>query len=206
MKKLLLPIALIAFALPAFAEEEREGWDGDRRMAITTSLTPLILGATLGGFGADVGFEYALTQSISMKINVRYISIDPLRFDAVNADDGFRPMASQFRLNLEGRWYPQRNFVQGWFINGNLQYQRLFATSSLTVDDEEMDTLINTFSAFVGFGYKVVFRSSQRPALVMEPLLDVGWKIASDGAIVPPLNQVLGAGGVRFRLLFGASF
>jgi len=209
MKKLLLPLALVVVAFPAFAQEEQEepeGWDGTRRMAVTMSLTPLLLGATMGGFGVDAGFEYALTESFSMKANVRFISIDPLRFDIVYAEDGFRPRASQLRFNLEGRWYPRAQYVQGWFLNGNLQYQRLFATSSLTVDDEELATSINAFSAFVGLGYKAIFRSSHRHAFIMEPLLDVGWRIASDSDLILPLDQMLGMGGVRFRLLFGVAF
>jgi len=207
MKKFLLLLlpAITLLAVPAFAQEENEGWDGNRRMAVTMSLSPLILGAALGGFGIDTGFEYALTQSVSMKANVRFITFDPLRFDIVH-DEGFRPRASQLRFNLEGRWYPQENYVHGLFLNGNLQYQRLFATSSLVVDDEELDTVINTFSAFVGVGYKVVFRSTRRHAFVMEPLLDVGWRIASDSTLVPPLGYVLGTNGVRFRLLFGVAF
>ena len=206
MKKLFLLPAIIMLAAPAFAQEEEAGWDGNRRMAVTVSLTPLIMGAALGGFGIDAGFEHALTQSVSMKANVRYISFDPLSFDTVASGDGFRPRASQLRFNLEGRWYPQENYVRGLFLNGNLQYQRLFATSSLVVDDEELDTLINTFSAFVGVGYKVIFRSTRRHAFVMEPLLDLGWRIASDSALIPPLGHVLGANGVRFRLLFGMAF
>jgi len=206
MKKLFLLTTIVAFAVPAFAGEARERWEGDRRMAVTTSITPLVVGAFSGGFGVDVGFEYAFTRSLSAKVNFRFINLDPFNFDFVDSEDSFRPRASQLRFNLEGRWYPQENFVQGLFLKGNLQFQRLSSSGSLSWDDEEMDTLINTFSAFAGLGYKAVFGSTRRHAFVMEPILDVGWRVVSDWAFVPPLGYILGTAGVRFRLLFGVAF
>ena len=197
---------IVFLAAPAFAQDGGETPEADRRMAVTVSLAPLVVGAMFGGFGMDAGFEYAFAPFASVKANVRFVNIDPLRFNAVDADYGFRPRASQLRYNLEGRWYPQENYVQGFFLNGNLQYQRLFATSSIEVNDEEMDASINTLSGFVGVGYKAVFRSTRRHAFVMEPALDLGWRIFCDGDLVPPLGQLLGTGGVRFRVLFGAAF
>ena len=188
MKKLLLLPAIIVFVVPAFAQEENERWDGNRRMAVTINLGPLFLGAITGGFGISAGFEYAPIEFASARLNVHYIGFNYP--DSSGSD-------SIFRLNLDGRWYPQGNAVRNWFLNGGLQFQRL----SESFMDSEAETT-NALSFVAGVGYKVVFRSSQRAAFVMEPALGFVWLIASNATRSPYLDDALfnfisGVHGVR---------
>ena len=216
MKKMLLLVLVIMFAVPALAQEEREGWEGNRRMAVGMRLSPLITGSLLGGFGVDAGFEFAPLQSFSVRANARYVGFRPFIFDFVDYADEDSGSAtarlSMLRFNLEGRWYPGGNHVEGWFLSGALQFQRLAASGSIFVDETELSDGIglNTLSAFAGLGYKIVFRSSQRAAFFIEPLIDVGWRITSeiprDVLSVPFVGWMMGTNGLRFSLILGAAF
>ena len=215
MKKIFLLMAIIvSLVAPAFAEGERERWDGNRQMAVGVRISPFLVGSLLGGFGLDAGFEFAPLRAASVRANVRYIGFTPFIFEFVDYEDSGSASArlSMLRFNLEGRWYPGRNYLQGWFLSGALQFQRLAASGSIFVNDEELAGGIgmNTLSAFAGLGYKIVFRSSQRAAFMMEPILDLGWRIASDIPreilSIPFTGWMMGTNGLRFSLLFGAAF
>jgi len=217
MKKILLLMSIIVLAAPAFAQEEREereGWDGNRQMAVAIRISPLLVGSLLGGFGVDAGFEFAPLPNTSVRANVRYIGFSPLAFDFVSYEDSVsgRARVSMLRFNLDWRWYPGRNYVKGWFLSSGLQFQRLAASASLIVGDEELAEGVgfNTLSTFAGLGHKIVFRSSQRAAFIMEPKLDIGWRIASNipDAVfsIPFTGWIMGTNGLRFSLLFGAAF
>jgi len=206
---------IVLLAAPAFAQEERERWDGNRQMAVAMRVSPLLIGSLLGGFGIDAGFEFAPLQAASVRANVRYVGFSPFIFDFVYYEEdagSARARLSMLRFNLEGRWYPGRNYVQGWFLSGALQFQRLMASGSIFVDDTELSEGIgmNTWSAFAGLGYKIVFRSSQRAAFIMEPAIDVGWRLASEipheVLSIPFTGWMMGTNGLRFSLLLGAAF
>jgi len=212
-----LLISVIMLAAPVFAQEEREGWDDNRRMALGMRISPLLMGSLLGGFGIDTGFEFAPVSIASVRANVRFLGFSPANFGFVSYDEengtgSVNARLSLLRLNLEGRWYPGGNYVQGWFLGGALQFQRIAASASLFVDDAELSGGIgmNTWSAFVGIGHKIVFRSSQRAAFMIEPILDLGWRLASDipGDVlaIPFTGWMMGTNGLRFSVLFGAAF
>jgi hypothetical protein len=113
MKKIIFLLMVVFLTVPAFAEEE---WDGNRQMAITMNPVPLIGGLILGGFGINVGFEFAPIPTASVKANIYYVGFDPVKF--VDGNTQGKSNASLFRANLEGRWYPSGNYVSGWFLNG----------------------------------------------------------------------------------------
>jgi len=160
-------------------------------MALTVSVTVPIIAIVSGGFGMEVGFEYAITPSASARLSARYM--------------GFRgdgEMLSMFRIALEGRWYPQGNALQGWFVSGSAQMD---AISPFGDNDFEGSRI----SVFAGGGYKAVFEGSQSPAFFVEPRLDFGL----------PLNLLvsgdfswwlayllLGMGGPRFSVPIGVTF
>ena len=215
MKKILLLAAAFALAAPAFAQEgahEREHWHDSRQMAITLNLTPLLIGALVDGFGMEAGFEFAPARFAAAKINVQYIGFGLRRLGVMYDDDSYgNGVVSMLRVNLDGRWYPQGNFVRGWFVNGGLQFHRIAAPASLFDEDGTWggNRGLNTFSVLAGVGYKLVFRSSQRAAFVLEPGLDFIWQVASQMPRVPGdflLGAILGTRGVRFNMLLGAAF
>ena len=200
---------IVVLSVPVFAQDE---WANNRRMAIHTNIAPLILGSLLGGFGVEAGFEYAPISSFSTKVNFSYTGFDPSRFDLVEVEHkaGFTRLGlSLFRVNLEGRWYPQKHYLSGWFVGGNAQFYRILAipAAAFTIDDKEINNgIVDTWSLFATVGYKVVFRSKQRAAFFIEPVLDLGWKIYSDLPDTPFLAWLLGGARVRFNLTLGAAF
>jgi len=221
MKKTFLLMVVVALAVPAFALEEDGGWDGNRRMAATVNFNPLLMGAVLGGFGLEAGFEYAPVPFASARVNVRFVGFDPLRL--VDGDTGgVRTMVSLLRLNMDGRWYPGGDYVRGWFFSGGLQYQRIAASASFTIDGATVGAGVGfgTVSFFTGVGHKLVFRSQQRTAFAIEAAMDLGWRITCDlrrflrrelgGELDAMSGQLvgwlLGTNGPRFHLLFGAAF
>ena len=180
MKKIFLLIALFAIVVPAFA---RDDWSGNRRMAVTVHTT------LWGPAGIGFGFEYALAPNVSIKIRVLY----GLGRGTGNAFLGF---------NLDGRWYPRGNYVQGWFLSGGLQFLLSFADPSIRGEDRAS----NALSAFVGTGYKLILGSDEvRPAFVYEMAAEAGWRIIHDGAD-PMTSWLLGMSGPRFRFPIGVAF
>jgi len=186
-------------------------------MAVAARISPLLLGSLLNGFGVDAGFEFAPVPLASVRANIRYLGFSPANFGFVSYDEedgtnSANARLSLIRFNLEGRWYPGGNYVQGWFLSGGLQFQRFAASASLFVDDAELSGGIgmNTWSAFVGLGHKFVFRSQHRAAFMIEPILDLGWRLASDIPsevfAVPFTGWAMGANGLRFSVLFGVAF
>jgi len=205
MKKLFLATTLIALAIPAFGQEGSERWDGDRRMAITANLTPILVGAFTGGFGMGAGFEFAPGPSASARLNLYYIGFD----SALMGEEGGDGL-HLLRLNLDGRWYPQNVYARGWFLNGGLQYHAIIAPQVFWgVNGEDLSGTMNTWSVMAGVGYKFVARSTQRVAFVIEPKLDFVWAVHSDIPRMPgdfALRMILGTGGPRFSLMMGAAF
>lgn len=197
-KPLLLTVALAALALPAFA------WDGNRRMAVTMSVVhPLLTEALVNplfsegvrpNFGIDIGFEYAPIPHVSSKVNFRFI-----------APGSPWVWSGSMRVSLEGRWYPQGNYVQGWFASGSIQFQRSPRLRG------RLD--LHTFSFFIGGGYKAVFNGGKRAAFVMEPRLDFGREITGRVANYYRFFDMdvfdlweAGIYGPRFRLPVGVAF
>jgi len=146
--------------------------------------------AIIGGFGLDVGFEYAITPFASARLNVRYLVFglfdeDTARFSAL-------------RLALEGRWYPQGNAPQGWFVSGSAQFDIFFDPFHRFL----------SFSVFAGGGYKAIFGSGQRGAFVVEPRLDFGLPLFSpfDSFEWSGYNILWGTGGPHLSVPIGVAF
>lgn len=169
VRKIFLLIALFVVAIPAFA---RDGWDDNRRMAVTVRIvTPLFWAIILDGFALDVGFEYAPIRRASIRGNFRLIAFEEMGARL------WRP-----RFNLDGRWYPQGNYLRGAFLGAGLQFN-VWDRSSL--------------SAFASAGYKAVFGSNERrAAFVLEPALKFGW-------LLFPADLRGGADWGESGLLFG---
>jgi len=180
MRKIFLLIALFTVTVPAFAWDD---WGGNRRMAVTVQST--IWGPAIIGFG----FEYAFAPNASVKIRVLY---GPGR-GAGNAFRGF---------NLDGRWYPHGNYVQGWFLSGGLRF--MLPPDGPSIREGGMAS--SALSAFVGTGYKLTLGSDQvRPAFVFEMLAEAGWRIIHDGAD-PVISWLSGTSGPQFRFPIGVAF
>ena len=188
-KPILLITAIAVFAVPVFAQEN---WNGKRQMAVTMSIIgPIIFP---GKFCMDIGFEYAPVPSAAVKVNLRY------------RPDGF------FRVSAEGRWYPQENYLHGYFFGGALQYQRIFKLSDFFWDapSKVADHPVNILSVFLGTGYKAIF-GNERTAFAMEPAMDFGWPIALEHFIEHPYNYTFwpwlaGVGGLRIKVPMGVAF
>jgi len=192
MRTFPLAIALISLALPAFARDD----PGDpRRMAVTISVVhPLLTSLDAGSFGMDIGFEYAITRHASAKVNLRHTH------------------AQMFRARLEGRWYPQGNYLEGWFVGGSLQLQRQLRRDPLhcrCLGEPTPWIWVNHGSFSVGGGYKTVFQEGPgRTAFVLEPAMDLRW------AIIPRVGLaffhmdywISGLNGLIFRTPLGITF
>jgi len=167
-------------------------------MAVTTSVVhPLGFGIGMGGFGFDVGFEFAFDREFSTRFGLRYLA-----FPDPDTGDRF----SLFRLSWDGRLYPQGNYLRGWFISIGTQFQ---STSETSPAGEAMRA--NTVSFFAGGGYKAIFGAGQTgPAFVLEPTLDVGWRISpylfGADALSSTDGWIRGTNGPRFRLPVGMAF
>ena len=215
MKKFLMFVIIGVIVFPLFAQED---WGSNRQFAITTNPSPLIIGMVLGGFGLNLGFEYAPIQQFAGKFNIQYVGFDPLKWGGVvfDGDDSVNTRLHLYmlRMNLEGRWYPQSRYVHGWFVLGGLQYHRLGASASVSLDDFSANegAGFDTVGIVAGVGYKAIFGSG-RAGFVFEPMLDITFPIFSD---IPfrdmdviarnMLGILLGVRGVRAGLLFGVAF
>ena len=196
MKKLFLLTFAVAIAIATFAVpiSAGENWNGKRQMAVTMSIIhPLLTGALGKVFCMDIGFEYAPVPSAAVKVNLRY------------EHDRF------FRVSAEGRWYPQENYLNGWFVGSTLQFQHIFKLSHFLWDTtEEVNHSVNIFSVFIGTGYKAIF-GSERTAFAIEPAVDFGWPVALGRFIEYPYNYdfspwMAGVGGLRFKVPIGVAF
>jgi hypothetical protein len=209
-RTLTLAITIAALSVSAFGQEVPDTWNGNRRMAVTLDPSPLVFASFLGGFGIEAGFEYALAQSASLKVNSQFATIR-LTESADSAPDIDALRAWLLRVNLEGRWYPQGMFVQGWFFSGNLQFQTATASFSMFDTGERvMDSASRyALSFFPGFGYKLVFGSNRRTSFALEANGSVGFRIVSNIPDFPAgffEAWLLGAAGPRASLLLGVAF
>jgi len=211
MKKIIsLAVAITALSVSAFGQEGLNTWNGNRRMAATINPGPLVLMSVLNGFGIDVGFEYATSQSVSVKANSRFATV---RFSDTLADSETTDelKAWLLRVGLEGRWYPQGAFVQGWFFSGNLQFQNATGSlSGLSLGEMVSESATRyALSFFPGIGYKLVFKSNQRTSFALELTGDIGFMILHNNTPGPegwPEAWLLGTAGPRAALLLGAAF
>jgi hypothetical protein len=219
MKKTTVFLLAMLIAIPVFADES---WEGDRTMAITMSPTPLIIGTVMGGFGINAGFELALLKSVSVKGNLYYIGFDPLKFVGFNDDMmGFEEggtitsNVSLFRVNAEARYYPEGEYLKGWFVNGGVQFHRISASARVTSDGvpgayAESGIGFNTFGACAGIGHKLIF-GTNRVGFVLEALLDYTHPFFTEIPLAGDFSDVvigslLGTRGFRASLLFGVAF
>jgi len=198
---------LIMFAASAFAGE---GWNSNRRMAVTIGISPILL--LDFGLSINIGFEYALTPHASIISNFRYFILDR------GSGFGNTPRnllflgGSRWAFTLGGRWYPQGNYVHGWFFSGAIQFW-MDAGSSLLVDNEESS--YNTWrqallSIYAGSGYKAFFGNGRRAVFVIEPTVDFGVLIFDSESMdsVPNVwdGWLFGISGLRFRSPIGVAF
>jgi len=237
MKRIIsLAVAVAALSVSAFGQEGLDTWNGNRRMAITLNPGPLIVSSTLNGFGVDVGFEYATSQSVSVKANSRFAGVRGTDYYGDDPADDLKGWL--LRLGLGGRWYPQGRFAQGWFFSVNLQYQTANGSYVTVIrgspspyyspyypeDYEDIDPEWSTkpkqreidnayrhaVSVFPGVGYKLVFNSSQRTSFTMEVTGDVGFHIYSNGTKKNPdffgEDWSMGTAGPRLSFALGVAF
>jgi len=207
MKKYLLAMALIMIAFSAFAGER---WNDNRRMAVTIGISPIIL--LDFGFSINIGFEYAPMPHASVTANFRYFILDRgSGFGSTPPNLRFLG-GSRWAFSLGGRWYPQGNYVHGWFFSGVIQLW-MDAGSSLLTDNEE--NLYNTWrqallSIYAGSGYKAFFGNERRAVFVIEPAVDFGVLIFDSESMnnVPSVwdGWPFGISGLRFRSPIGVAF
>ena len=218
MKRYLFILCTVLIAVPVLSQENQ---DKVKNMAITTNFVPLYVGTSLGGFGANLGYEFAPISQFSTKLTLQYIGFDPLNFygtsmtldddDEGGQIDG-RANISLVRVNAEGRWYWDQKYVQGVFLTGGLQYHLLSASVNLNLDDDDIREggVYNSLGLGIGGGYKALFGRG-RAAFALEPSLEYFFVLHSDiqgirsmeGAI---LGWLLGIRGFRFNVLFGVAF
>ena len=171
MKRVLIFLAIIMIAVPVFAQNE---WNGNRHFSINVNPSPFIYAPLMGGFGFSGGVEFAPLSFVSVKGNIYYIGYNLGKYVDM-ADDSLK--LSMLRFSAEGRFYPSRNYVEGFFLNGGLQFHRIGA--EFKFDNVSIAGGLNTYSVYGGLGYKIVVGKS-RLGFAMEPYLDFIWPIYSD--------------------------
>jgi len=205
MKTFVFVIALAVLAVPAFGQE-RDGSGYERRMAVTVNPMPLLSSAIFDGYGIDLGFEYALKPAVSLRLGARFANI--------RVDDGAagyeEEWASLFAVSLDGRWYPQQNFISGWFLSAGIQGMLAPSSAAPLLTGEEGDgSMLHAVSFFPGVGHKWVFRSPRRAAFALEGMVDIGFLLTANvprnGPDLPP-SWMLGSTGPRASVFLGAAF
>ena len=207
MKKYLLAMALIMIAFSAFADER---WNDNRRMAVTIGISPIIL--LDFGFSINIGFEYAPIPNASITAKFRYFFLDRGSGFGDRRRDLLFLGGSRWSFNLGGRWYPQGNYVHGWFFTGIIQFW-MDTGSTLLVDNDENS--YNTWRQallciYAGSGYKAFFGNERRAVFVIEPTVDFGVLIFDSESMdnVPNVwdNCPFGVSGLHFRSPIGVAF
>jgi hypothetical protein len=207
MKKVLAGLILCtAILVPAFTQME---------VGVSFDPVPLITGLVLGDFGISTGFEYASARAVSTKINVYYLGMNIAAF--TDLTDGTDLKISLFRVNLEGRWYPEAEYIKGFFLNGGLQYHLMSGIAKIVDENGSLiggSGNLNTLGLYGGIGYKIIFGSTQKVGFFLEPAMDFIWPLYSDIpfteikplAISNYLGWIMGVKLFRFGLIMGAAF
>ena len=204
MKKLLLLLTVISLPGLAFGQQDGGFWEEPRRMAVMMNPTPILTAVGNQGFGIDLGFEYAITPSVSTKLSVRY-------HNALSRWHEEAIRVWKLRTNLEGRLYPQGNYLKRWFLSGNLQFVTAPISAHGSSSPIEPDTsLAAAVSFYPGAGYKLVFRNRQRTAFALEVSAEIGMPIVSgfprdrNGQV--PADSAVFTSGPRLNFQFGVVF
>jgi len=211
MKKVIVLFIIVLLAAPVFAQQS---WEGNRRFTVNLSSMPMFVGMVLGGFGIEGAAEFAPIRPFSMRGSFRYIGYDPInnldKFSGISIEKDSGIKFSTLRLTFEGRWYPSHKYVQGFFLDGGFQFDRI--SGKLEFKKITLGGGLNIFGLFGGFGYKWVFGVS-RVAFSIEPAFNFVWPLKSD---IPfndfglwssnYLGWIFGVRMVRGGLRFGVTF
>jgi hypothetical protein len=207
MKKFIVALVFIAATMiPVFAQES----EASRKFAVTLDPIPLIIGPLLGGFGFGASFEFAPITMASARASVYYIG---MKFgDSDGAGSYAEVKLNYLAITGEGRFYPFKTGVEGFFLDAGMAFVRLGGNVVVKSEGESAsgDAHINAFSVLGGLGYKIVFGKS-RVGFFLEPALsyryivssDIDWK-ADNGLNL--VATILGIKGFGFALNMGVAF
>jgi hypothetical protein len=215
MKKIFVLLAVFMIVSPIFAQRSAmEGLDdlgessGDKQFAVLLNPLPLVFGIIAGGFGFEMGVEYAPVQMASVKGSIYYIGFDPTKW--FNVDTSGNANFSILRVSLEGRWYPAEQYVKGFFLNGGFYYHQVNA--ALKWEGGNFGTGLSTWGFYLGLGSKRV-TGNGRVSFSFEPTIDLTWPLSSE---IPfdeldvfssnLLGWALGVKLIRFGWRMGVAF
>ena len=183
-------------------------------MAVTMNPFPLIitpLDSHHSGLGIGFGLEYAFLDSFSARFAVSYASLDLDQAKLLNLEDD-EAQASIVNISLEGRWYPQQRFVEGWFFSAGFSFQLASPEAIPIMEGAHVDLgeeWVHTLSVFPGLGYKWIFRSFSRVGLSVEAMTDLGFTVLSNAPrayLELPSSWQMGMTGTRVGIVFGVSW
>jgi hypothetical protein len=217
MKKVFVLLAVFMIVSPVFAQRSAmEGLDGlgessvDRQFAVLLNPLPLVIGLVAGGFGFEMGVEYAPVEMASVKASVYYFGFDPTKFFAAEQTSGAKADLSLFRVSLEGRWYPAEQYVKGFFLNTGFYYHQVSA--DVKYEGANFGAGLGTWGIYIGLGTKKI-SGNGRVAFSFEPTVDLTWPLSSE----IPFDQMgtfagnfvgwaLGVKLIRFGWRMGVAF
>ena len=220
MKKVIVLFVIVLLAAPVFAQQS---WQGNRQFAVNVSFMPMVEGISLGGFGFEGAAEFAPIRPFSVRASFRYVGFDAFK-QLKDTLDYFTDIKSSLdiyhlRFALEGRWYPSKKYIHGFFLNGGFQFDRLSLSAQFKYEKVSIGVGggLNTYGLLAGLGYKGVFGSS-RVAFSIEPAINFVWPLSSDipfkeisdasggAGASAVLGWMLGMKLVRAGLRFGVAF
>jgi hypothetical protein len=181
-KKMVSLVIAAALTGSVFAQEENAN-------AIFIDFESLITGLSVGGFGLGLGYERALTESISALGILGAIGFKK-NADGISAYD---TEYFGFYGDIHARYYPLKSAVNKLFIDIGAGY------SHISVEYGEKAT-----SDVFGIGVRVGWKFSKRPVF-FEPAVayDKSFgevKMPNGSASIPPLD------GVKFGASLGVIF
>jgi hypothetical protein len=202
MKKIFVFLTVIALAVPVFAQNDGKDWTGNRRTAVYADPTLFLVGPLFGVMGGAAGVEVASLKSFSLCTRIFYVS--SISWEDIDAHILY--------TSLEARWYPERNYVQGFFLSGGLQYHLFSAEYGFSDGEIEPGASYHAFGFLGGVGYKFVFGKKQF-GFFLEPSLYYAWPIKTnipfdetDKYSGNVMAMMLGIKFARPSLIFGLAF